>query len=107
MGAAAPSGRLSLRLNGSGECDPAYLPRVRPGQLVSEPDQIWKLLIGQCLSTPLDKLLVRDDRSLDGDDASTNGFSEEWVGNTDHRNLVYRRMRPDSSLYFPRIHIEA
>ena len=104
--AASVSDRLSLRSNLTREIGPPYLSRVRSGQLVDEMGRVGNLGIRECFATPIHDLLTRDDRTLNWDDAGTDGFTEKRVGYSHHRNLLYRRMGLDSSLDFPGVHVE-
>src|SRR5687767_5894626 len=104
MSVAASSGRSASRY--SREVGPPDLPRVRSRDLVDEAHQVGDFVAGEYLAAPVHDLRARDDRPFHGDDAGTDGFTEERVGHPDHSHFLHRRMSLDSSLDFPGIHVE-
>ena len=48
-----------------------------------------------------------DDRTFDQNDAGADDFSEERVGDADHRDLLYRQVKLNASLYFTGVHVKA
>ena len=91
-------------MNHTGEFDPPHLTGIRSWKSVEEANRVGNLVLRESFAAPVHNLMARHDRTFHRNHTGADGFTEESVVNPDDRNLLYRRMRLDSSLYFPGIH---